>query len=197
MQLTFNAGHTLGSEGATVSADAALSAMFDLIGRFKRPAAVLGSSGRPLFITREAEDLLGEGAIGLISSPKLLGDSARRIGRLSDPRVLEHPSGRPIMAQVLPIMTLTEGETLRLVLFTDPRGKVQGDPEPLLQLLGLTPAEAKLANAVGRGTSPQLAGPEQGVTRQTARSMMKTIFAKLEVSSQSQLAQLVTRLETA
>ena len=107
----------------------------------------------------------------------------------------KHPSGRPLVAQIVPIMHGLGDEPLKLVLLTDPKGESRGDPEHILQLMGLTPAEARLAARVGRGISPQDAAPDLGITAQTARSSMKAIFAKLDVSRQAQLAQLVTRIE--
>lgn len=196
MTMTFNPARTLGTEVSTVSSETALAAVLDLIKRFKRPSAVLTSTGRPLFVSREAADLMAEGQLAL-GSTKLLApapEGDRR--RLADPILIDHPSGRPLLAQVVPIMLGIASEPLRLVLFVDPKGGQKGDPEAILELMGLTPAEARLAARVGAGVSPQDAAAELGVTTHTARSTLKAIFDKLGVERQSQLAQLVTRLET-
>jgi DNA-binding CsgD family transcriptional regulator len=196
MQLTFNPTYTLGTEAATVPADAALAALFDLVSRFRRPAVIIGASGRPLFVSLEAMALLGEGGRTLAVSSKLLGAGPGAKGRrLDEPVLLERDQGGPLLAQVLPVAKAL-GDGLRLVLFTDPRAGGQGDPEPVLHLLGLTPTEARLAVRVGRGASPQEAGPGLGMTATTARSTLRSIYAKLEVSRQAQLARLVTQLET-
>ena len=63
--------------------------------------------------------------------------------------------------------------------------------------MGLTPAEAALANLIGQGHAPARAADLRRITPATARSMLKLIFAKLGVSRQAELAILVTRLQSA
>jgi DNA-binding CsgD family transcriptional regulator len=87
-------------------------------------------------------------------------------------------------------------EPLRLLLITDPLGDAPRDSQTMLQLMGLTQAEARLASRIGHGLSPRDAGSELGITENSARSLLKDIFAKLDIQRQSQLAHLVTRLES-
>lgn len=72
-----------------------------------------------------------------------------------------------------------------------------GDPVALLRLMGLTPSEARLGAAVGEGLSMREAGARLGITETTARSVLKTVYAKLNIARQSQLARIVARLELA
>jgi DNA-binding CsgD family transcriptional regulator len=64
----------------------------------------------------------------------------------------------------------------------------------LLQI-GLTPAEARVALRIGRGAPPAAVARDLCVTSDTVRSQLQSVFAKLGVSRQSELAVLVTRLE--
>ena len=68
------------------------------------------------------------------------------------------------------------------------------DPSVVRDLLGLTLAEARLASLVGGGLPPKEAGGKLGITEESARTVLKRVFAKTGVSSQSQLAGLLTRL---
>jgi DNA-binding CsgD family transcriptional regulator len=65
---------------------------------------------------------------------------------------------------------------------------------PALELLGLTPAEARIAALVGGGESPREAADALGVTYNTVRSSLKLVFDKLGVGRQSELARVVARL---
>uniref|UniRef100_UPI0035AD8611 helix-turn-helix transcriptional regulator n=1 Tax=Devosia sp. TaxID=1871048 RepID=UPI0035AD8611 len=69
------------------------------------------------------------------------------------------------------------------------------DPSATLELLGLTPAEARLASEVGNGLSPKQAATRLGITTNTARSTLQVIYEKLGIGKQSELARIVTRLE--
>ena len=64
----------------------------------------------------------------------------------------------------------------------------------LQQAFGLTPAEARTAALVGSGLAPQDVADQIGLTVGTIRSELKSIFEKLGISRQSELAALVTRL---
>ncbi len=67
--------------------------------------------------------------------------------------------------------------------------------EPLLEPLGLTTAEARVAALVGRGASPREAAATLSVGESTVRTQLKAIYAKLGIHRQSELAVLVTRLD--
>lgn len=68
--------------------------------------------------------------------------------------------------------------------------------EPLLEPLGLTTAEARVAALVGRGSTPKEAAASLAVGESTVRSQLKSIYAKLGIHRQSELAVLVTRLDS-
>jgi DNA-binding CsgD family transcriptional regulator len=57
----------------------------------------------------------------------------------------------------------------------------------LRQLYGLTPAEARLANELFGGQSLAESAKISGISVNTAKSMLKRIFTKCAVHSQSEL----------
>lgn len=68
------------------------------------------------------------------------------------------------------------------------------DVEHHLRVLGLSPAEARLAAAVGQGATLREFSEARGFSYETARTHMRAIFAKLGIGRQSELVALVTRL---
>ncbi|CAO4164760.1 helix-turn-helix transcriptional regulator [Methylorubrum populi] len=68
--------------------------------------------------------------------------------------------------------------------------------EPLLEQLGLTRAEARVAALVGRGSPPREAADQLAVGESTVRSHLRAAYAKLAIHRQSELAVLITRLDS-
>lgn len=81
-----------------------------------------------------------------------------------------------------------------LLLLTDLDGRPRPGRERAAQVFGLTPAEAALAVVVGRGDSLDQACDELNITRETARSRLKSIFAKTGVNRQGELVALLARM---
>ena len=68
------------------------------------------------------------------------------------------------------------------------------DVERHLRALGLSPAEARLAEAVGQGATLRDYADARGFSSETARTHMRTIFAKLGIGRQAELVAMLTRL---
>ncbi|MBK8086261.1 MAG: hypothetical protein IPK28_21895 [Devosia sp.] len=156
------------------------------------------SSGRQLLgiRARPGEQLLG----GTVAERQALGAALRhsvaRTGpRVSDPIALARSGGGHLVAYVLPLEHGEHSADAALVLMTDPHGPERRDAGQLLQLFGLTGAEARLAALVGTGVAPRAAAAELSITEHTARSTMKTIYDKLGIRKQSELGHLVARLQ--
>ena len=64
----------------------------------------------------------------------------------------------------------------------------------LFGLLGLTQAEARVASLLGCGDSPQAVAEALGLSTGTVRNHMKSIYAKLDLTRQSELVALAGRL---
>lgn len=109
----------------------------------------------------------------------------------------------PLLVEAVP---LRYGETSLLVTRTRRGGVLlllhelfapaQPQNEALLMQLGLSPAEARLAQLVGRGHSPRTAAAVLKIAESTARVHLRSCFSKLGITRQSELAIMVTRLDT-
>jgi len=124
----------------------------------------------------------------------------KRLGA-SDCIRLSRQSGKPAyIAMVAPLTEAVDlasmgGDQAALILINEPEQK--GAPslhKALEQAFGLTPAEARTAALVGSGLAPQDVADQLGITVGTVRCELKSVFEKLAISRQSELAALVVRL---
>ena len=67
----------------------------------------------------------------------------------------------------------------------------------LIDLFGLTAAEARLASALSMGHSLESAAHFLGLSVETVRTYLKSIFHKVGVSRQAELARLLASLPAA
>ena len=111
--------------------------------------------------------------------------------------------GRPLFVEALPLPGreadpgwIGDGANGLILLVRDLLAPSARAVEPLLEPLGLTAAEARVAALVGRGASPREAAATLAVGESTVRTQLKAIYAKLDVRRQSELAVLVTRLDS-
>ncbi|MBO1325096.1 helix-turn-helix transcriptional regulator [Acetobacter sp. TBRC 12305] len=75
-----------------------------------------------------------------------------------------------------------------VLLLTNRPGDTPADVSNALRIWGLTQSEVRLARYIGAGTPPKIAAEFIGISEQYARTLLKEIFRKLNVNSQSQLA---------
>lgn len=80
-----------------------------------------------------------------------------------------------------------------VVVITDPDREVAPSPGALIQLFGLTPAEAELGVLLAQGHDLDDASQALGVAKNTARAQLRAIFAKTGVTRQSALVRLMLR----
>ena len=114
---------------------------------------------------------------------------------LSAPIALTRPGGRQLLAYVMPLQHGEHGGDAALVLLGDPRGPERRDAAQMLQLFGLTAAEARLGALIGVGMGAREAAEELKISEHTARSTLKTVYDKLDIRKQSELGHLVARLQ--
>lgn len=172
-------------------------ATLDAFSRIGRAIALADDTGRVLYANSAAEAVLSR----LSSGPRLPapGPAAGREDGAIGPEglrlALPLAEGGVAFARVMPVgLRLNERPGL-MVLLDDPAELGPFDPVLILRLHGLTASEARLAVAVGQGLSPTEAARAQGITRETARTVLKTVYAKLGVNRQAELARLVARFE--
>jgi DNA-binding CsgD family transcriptional regulator len=119
--------------------------------------------------------------------------------------LVARPSGKgPLLVQGVPIRPRQDRYYERLgiatggglLLVQDLAGEGGRSVGADLRRLGLTPAQARVAELVGSGYSPREAASEIGIVESTARAQLKQAYARLGLSKQSELAILVTKLCT-
>jgi DNA-binding CsgD family transcriptional regulator len=91
----------------------------------------------------------------------------------------------------LPASGLSPHRPAVAIFITDPRLEVRPNSDVLRHLYGVTPAEYALAALLADGYSLRQAADARRVTIATARSQLKAVFRKTNVSSQSQLVRLL------
>ena len=69
------------------------------------------------------------------------------------------------------------------------------DAIDLLRSVKLTPAEARLAVAVGQGQSAREAAQQLGISEHTVRSTLKQVYGKLGIRKRAELGHLIARLQ--
>jgi DNA-binding CsgD family transcriptional regulator/PAS domain-containing protein len=116
-----------------------------------------------------------------------LGRSSETGGVLALPR----PEGRPLSLLVCPLRphALTPGASVpaALLIFSDPDAGPSTSTQALIEVYGLTPAEARLMAALVDGERLEDYADRQGISINTARTQSKQIFAKTGHGRQADL----------
>lgn len=188
--------------GAGLAGPEALLALFN---GEARGAAILTVDGQMRQANARARSLLEGAPLRILPAPgservrfrTALAAAAQGQAAADDARFLVPVPGqpRPLMAQVLPVDPRLAGTGTALVLLSDLSARGTGQDAGLLQLLGLTPSEARIAAAVGAGLPPREAASELGLAESTVRSSLKAVYGKLGLTRQAELTRLIARLE--
>ncbi len=102
------------------------------------------------------------------------------------PRLVLHAS--PVTGEK---MDQRASRVAAIVLVVDPSNQGRIDPDLVAGILGLTPAEARVAVMLAQGLTVRNIAAATGRTQGTVRTHIKHIFDKHEISRQVQLVQLV------
>ena len=204
--LTFSPPRHLDEGSDVAQADGRRVLLLDALSRMGRSAVIVGAAGRVLHVNDEAEALLSTPPPATGGRPAdLLGANgvirelvtrmiATEVPSIGDPVALD-TGGRTLIVQAMRLENQTVGEPAALLQLTDPMRDQRGRPSAGLQVLGLTPGEARVAALVGSGRPVKDAAGELGITESTARSALKVAYEKLRIGKQSELAKIVARLE--
>lgn len=175
----------LSPEGVVLFANRAAEAM-----AAERDGLDLGGCGRPIGAARHSETVALHALIAAAADPgRTSRGGAMRLSR---------PSGRrayAVLVAPLPVSLSEreEGGSPALLIITDPERQQLPATSALTALYGLTPREAQLAAMLIAGCSVDRAAEQMGVTRDTARTYLKRIFAKTDTARQSELVALLLR----
>lgn len=167
-------------------------------------ALAVNTAGKILYSNRKGEELLG-------AKEPILAD-ANGICRALTPSETHslHQSLMAVARGGVPVVLALSGleEKRYSALIEPPNGQEdetaalmfvrlldsKGAPSPaaLKELFGLSPTEARLAHELATGLDVKEAAAALGVTVNTARTYLRTIFQKTNVNRQSELIRLLT-----
>jgi DNA-binding CsgD family transcriptional regulator len=111
--------------------------------------------------------------------------------------ISRRPPLRPLQVVVTPFHSdsvLLEGFPCAVIFLTDPDAKPLPRGLVLRQLYQLTPSEAYLVDWLVRGLDVKQAAERMRITENSARSLLKCVFRKTGVGSQSALMRMVLNL---
>jgi DNA-binding CsgD family transcriptional regulator len=124
----------------------------------------------------------------------------QRGGGPSLPRALRvtRPSGAAdlgLVVRAVPRNQWSEGKSVPSVAIfvSDPDQQSEAPQAVITQLFGFTPTEATLALLLVNGLTLDEASAELGVSRNTARTHLRSVFAKTGVSRQTLLVRLILK----
>jgi DNA-binding CsgD family transcriptional regulator len=171
-------------------------------------------SGRPLWLNRRAQEVIGHSDALRFSSAGLVGRTAsdtRSLRELIKGAVSEGTRGllavsrsddlRPLLLIAVPLKSMrplngSDDSTCGVVFISDPSWMDDPSAESLRKAYGLTNREAQITIAIARGHGLQAAAETTGVAITTARSQLQQAFLKTGTSHQAELAALVHRTLT-
>ncbi len=186
----------------------------ELLDRFDCPAVILSASGRILKLNAAADRFADRRigfAAGRLTAPhptdatrleRLLADVAVRArgGRAPDVIGLRGDGTRqPLLVRAAPFRVSDAHLDLEMFLDDVPRALVliqgerptDGSTLEALRCLGLTPAEARVAELIASGRSPEEAAADLGIALSTARHHVKRAHEKLGIRRQADLVRIV------
>ena len=178
--------------------------------------ALLDGSGRTIFINRAAERLLRQrDGLGiehgcLVASLPQERDALRvliaQAAQTTAGRSLRAggalPISRPSMRRSYNVLVTPLGrrhtslhgpEAAVAVFISDPEEAVTSEMAALVRLFRLTPAEARLAAGIATGAPLNDVADALGIGRETARTQLRSVFAKTGTTRQAELVRIITR----
>ena len=190
----------------------------DALSRLRIGVFVLDEQRRVMFANAVGELLLGDGLqiverrlTAALKPERDMLDSVIAGMSRADPEDLAKPprsilirrrdNERPLTIYALPARSSLDPAVVQflarartIVLAVAARNDEPPDPALVRDLLGLTLGEARVAALVATGQRPAQAAERLGIAEETARTVLKRVFAKAGVSRQSELAALLAKL---
>ena len=202
---------------ALVDAGALGRSAAELLGNARAGVVQLGPRGRIVEANDRAREVLvrndglcaADGELRAVSPAdndrlqRLLAQALPRFGEqgASGSMPVRRASARPSFAlHVTPVthreMAHRSRHVAALVLIVDPADRARVDPGLVRSVLDLTPAEAEVAVLLAEGRTVRQIAAATGRGYTTVRTHLKHMFAKLGVSRQVEVVQLVSTLSS-
>ena len=188
-----------------------LTSKLSALERVNAAASVVDATGRARQMNAPAQDLLGED-FNLVQGRPAARDPAsdRRLQQLVSsvlhsergsaqafaPIVVDRDEAPWLLVEAMPVTAFgsdlfSPGRVI--LLLTDLRSPLRPEAKQFCAAFGLTGAEARLAAKLASGVGIDGAASSLGVSRETARSQLKAVFAKTNTRRQAELAGLLAR----
>jgi DNA-binding CsgD family transcriptional regulator len=112
------------------------------------------------------------------------------------PPIVLAPRGekRALLGYVVRLAEASLDGGLLFLVFIDLNAELKPSERVLQECLGLSHAEARLAQGVAAGKTVDALAADLAITRNTARQHLKAVFAKLDVHRQSELVAMLAKL---
>ena len=190
----------------------------DLLDRMDVAALALDWQGKVMRTNRYAAALIGEGIVirsGRLHAPDRESDirlqhliaaatavgatrpSSRAASVSAEPVAIRRGDLRPLVAEAMPASGLF-GDVLwqarALVFLTDLARPSLPAPDRIAAILGLTSAEGRLVAQLTEGRELADAAERLGISVHTARSQLKSVFAKTDTHRQAELVALTGKI---
>lgn len=179
-------------EDALLGARSGEKIAWALVDRLPVGAFVLDARRRVLHANAAGSRMMAEG-LAIDSRP------IRELLATGEPCIV-HANGRRLAAVVTPLpeaqslFGLASDRGRVLVVITDPSTRTVPPAELLVQIYGLTAAEARVALLVGAGLAPKEAADQLGTAWNTVRAQLRAVYAKTHTSGQCALVRLLVML---
>lgn len=175
---------------------------------------LLASKGHVVTMNRAAERLLGDGNNLRVSREGLRAESAAESAQL-DHLIMDATASSDAGLRSAAVLTVSRNDRpplllvvsavrgfevdkvhpVRAIVFvSDPAQRVRPTCDTLRALYGLTPAEYRLAMLLADGYEPATIAELVGVSRNTLKTQLASIYRKTDTSRQAQLVRLLLQL---
>jgi DNA-binding CsgD family transcriptional regulator len=201
--LHFSRPRAVASTEIVTASDAAHSAILQVLSDLGKAAAVVAEDGSVLSITTQGRRTLtpllrGERvqASTHVDQQKLMnliGEAAHARGDGTPRRLVLHPSPEEtLIVQAANYRGGWQGTPCALLLLSSTASTTNTALD--LTLLGLTPAESRIATEMANGRTARETAAVLGLKENTVRSSLKVVYDKLNVTNKAELANLVSEL---
>ena len=188
-----------------------LTSKLSALERVSAAAIVVDATGRATQMNAPAQDLFGAD-FNLVQGRPAARDPAsnRRLQQLVsfvlhsergsaqafEPIVVDRDEAPWLLVEAMPVTAFGSdwfSPGRLILLLTDLRSPLRPEATQFCAAFGLTGAEARLAAKLASGVGIDAAASSLGVSRETARSQLKAVFAKTNTRRQAELAGLLAR----
>jgi DNA-binding CsgD family transcriptional regulator/PAS domain-containing protein len=173
--------------------------------------ALLNRSGEILRLNRAAESLLGSDLrvlkrrlVSYDQSATIALDRAlhallwaKTNAALMPPAALPRRAKRPILAYLIKLATVSASifaDCQAILVLVDLEQRPRPPQEALRASFALSPAESRIAVQIGAGESLVSIADELGISKETARRQLASVFQKTGVNRQAELVSLLASL---